>query len=545
MNRSDIFDYILQENLLYSEFTALDNIYFNKKFSFQHISRNELAACMDLLEALDMKINVLQKVSSLSVEQCKIIEFVRFFLNKHPIAVLYETVIRLSLDSTYKIIKLTEKYKQVGKSMIFITSSVDDALKIADRISVLDNGRINRTFSASEIKKNPREIFYLLSGWTNIKNIQDDNQLEVFETLVQIRGISSSSYELNNTLQVMANSIRKFMCADSCRISLNFENNVINITSRKKEGYVPRVKQECINKFSQYANESAFAISMLDENFSTFFEEQGNTKTLICVPVFLDSNIVGNLQIAYEELYKVKKREIILLSTFGKEISIAIETSKLLGRSTLLQESHHRIKNNLQVIINLLYMQEAMIESYDKNSFRLSIETIVNRIKSIATVHDMLTNDRSINSFISIKNVIEEIAKIYDLQSINFTLQVENVTLPYNKAASIALLINELINNCVKHAFPGVQAKTICITCIDSDEKLIKLSVADNGIGLPAGFDFNSTQGVGMSIIRSVVNEFKGSIKFVSEKGTRVEIELPKKNFFMLDGYRVNSGQGI
>jgi len=213
-----------------------------------------------------------------------------------------------------------------------------------------------------------------------------------------------------------------------------------------------------------------------------------------------------------------------MLDMLNKEISMAVETSRLLGRSILLQESHHRIKNNLQTIINLLYMQDIAAKHSSNGSKSIDVNTIVNRIKSIASVHDLITQGAN-NAYLTIKSIIKCVIEIYSSQAIMFFLNIDDIKLDYTHATSIALLINELISNCTKHAFTKEQKKEITITC-EKHEGTIDLSVTDNGKGLPGNFDIDKTMSVGMSIIRSIVAQLRGEISFANKKGAIVKISM-------------------
>ncbi|MHB8063554.1 MAG: sensor histidine kinase, partial [Ruminiclostridium sp.] len=130
----------------------------------------------------------------------------------------------------------------------------------------------------------------------------------------------------------------------------------------------------------------------------------------------------------------------------------------------------------------------------------------------------------------NLKEIIEVISNL--LKNISFevitNLYLEDILIPYSKATSIALIINELISNCIKHAFKDGDLNIISISCRKEKEKII-LTVENTGKSIPDDFYEKKTNGLGLSIVSSIIkHEFKGSIEFKKiEKGTKVEILLP------------------
>lgn len=198
-----------------------------------------------------------------------------------------------------------------------------------------------------------------------------------------------------------------------------------------------------------------------------------------------------------------------------------------MGRSALLQESHHRIKNNLQIIISLLYMQKNNLRKSKEAEWSDAIDTTIYRIKSIAAVHDMLSNEKMKSSIVNLRKIITEIVKLYKTPRISLVLELDDAFMPYNKAASAALVINELINNCVKHAFGSSGEGIVRVVCRDGDEE-IRMSVIDNGKGADEQ-KLHRKGGLGISIVESIVSgDFKGKIEYRVDHGTTVDIVFPK-----------------
>lgn len=524
--------YILQDNTLYSDFSAIDNIYFNERFSFHYDREKKRQECQEVLDSVGLKLNLDCPVAGLSPEERKMLEFLRFFLSGKRLAVVSESVVRFSADYLFKLNRLIDIYKKRGKSIIFLTSSVDDVMRIADRVSVLERERITRTYTVEEIYNSPQQFFNLLTGWMHIDNIQGDTYLETFDAIVQMRNISYSSYELGSVLQTLAANIKKIVKAAYCSIYLHNHSDILVISEESAEERVS-LRPEFIRSFIS-SNSGIMRFYRNDGNFQDLFSQGTDCAVLVCIPVIIESRNMGMLLLGYTQDREISRNDELFMMSFSKEISLAIETTHLLGRSTLLQESHHRIKNNLQTIINLLYMQE--IASLKKDGeITEYVDALVTRIKSIAIVHDLISKEKT-SSYITMKDIIEKIMKTYDHQKIRFEVSVENINLPYNISTSIALLINEIISNCTKHAFTDKKTdKTITVQCKQEDRH-IHLKIADNGKGLPENFDYTQAESVGMSIIRSTLCELRGTIRFSGKNGTEISIAVPEERFSIVGG---------
>ncbi|WP_291635611.1 histidine kinase dimerization/phosphoacceptor domain -containing protein, partial [Clostridium sp.] len=273
-----------------------------------------------------------------------------------------------------------------------------------------------------------------------------------------------------------------------------------------------------------------------EKDYLLNFKLNNKVKTIICVPVLIRSRVTGIIQIFYERFYAHSEEETSYLLAFARNTALAVEDTRLMGSSALLQESHHRIKNNLQSIISIISLQKQVVEVGVENKLNDVLDNITLRIKSIASVHDLLAKDKLGRSIINIKDIVGAITDFFREMNaqLKIDLDMENIFIPYNKATSIALIINELINNCLKHAFPNKISGLITVKC-KKNKKIILLSVEDNGIGIPPDFDIKKRSSLGLSIVSSIIEyEFKGKIEFIlMGKGTKIEIFLPNEKVFV------------
>jgi two-component sensor histidine kinase/ABC-type branched-subunit amino acid transport system ATPase component len=488
-----------------------------------------------ILEKLDFQFNYSTKVKKLSEENKKIVYISGVFLQNPEVIIMHEPMEGLSAKNVSKLYNIIKQYKEDGGSVIYVTKQWEDALKIADRISILSKGRIIDEMSAEDAKSDPIRLLRELGNYNFVVNdkFRDDDTQSVLDAVFKAAEFLTSEYELKDVLLLLAKEVTKIMNADSCSIKLidEYTWSIIDDFEFKNRELQAQLTKDAIIRIAKENN--IFYANQNDKEFNSMFEKINNVKTIICIPVLIRKQVTGIIQLSYEKFYVYSKEEFKYLSTLAHQAAIAIEDTRLMGRSALLQESHHRIKNNLQSIVGLIELQKMFVQNNPDISIDDLFDSIVNRIKSIASVHNLMSKDKLGRSIINVKKIIETIIDfINNDTSIHIHLDLDDIFIPYNKATSIALIINELVINCFKHAFIDMDSGIIEIKLKRMDEHIF-LSVSDNGRGLPKNFDFNKVDSLGISILQGIItNDFQGEMLFITRTGTTVEIKLPTQKIF-------------
>jgi two-component sensor histidine kinase len=197
----------------------------------------------------------------------------------------------------------------------------------------------------------------------------------------------------------------------------------------------------------------------------------------------------------------------------------------------MIQEIHHRVKNNLQTIASLLRIQARRAQSPEVDEI---LRETINRILSIAVVHESLSHDES--GIIDVKEVCQRIVAevtqgILDPEKqLRFAVRGSDLPLPAQQATSCALIVNELLQNAVKHAFRGRLEGEVVLHLSQLDEEL-RIEIVDDGRGVEPGFDSRREGSLGLQIVRTLVREdLKGSfdIKNNPDGGVRASIAFPR-----------------
>jgi two-component system, sensor histidine kinase PdtaS len=198
-------------------------------------------------------------------------------------------------------------------------------------------------------------------------------------------------------------------------------------------------------------------------------------------------------------------------------------------KDILLGEIHHRVKNNLQIIYSLLNLQSARIT--DPVALDM-LRDSQNRVRSMALIHQTLYGSRDfarVDFALFIDTLLPVLADSYGINPgrVSVRVDVEPVRLPINTAVPCGLVVNELIANAFKHAFPGQRSGEIrvALTRQAGDEAL--LSVSDNGIGLPEHIDAEGSGSLGLQLVNLLANQLSGAITISRSDPTRFSLRFP------------------
>lgn len=201
---------------------------------------------------------------------------------------------------------------------------------------------------------------------------------------------------------------------------------------------------------------------------------------------------------------------------------------ELLIKSAVIQEIHHRVKNNLQTIASLLRLQARRTPSAE---VKAALRESVNRILSISVVHEFLSQQDA--EFIDVSEVAKNILDlvIENMLEPDFNVQTvfngQRMVLPSDKAISLALAINELIQNSIEHGFVGRREGVIGVEIVTLKDAY-QIDIWDNGIGLPPDFGQKESNSLGLQIIKTLVeNDLGGTFRLQSRNGTRASIIVP------------------
>jgi PAS domain S-box-containing protein len=276
----------------------------------------------------------------------------------------------------------------------------------------------------------------------------------------------------------------------------------------------PREKQEAAKKkFHEVVRDMEGSSSELE------FEQPDGT----IIPIEFVSKVI---EIGRERYIQSISRDI----TERKRSIEKIEQS-LMEKEVLLKEVHHRVKNNLQVIMSLLQLQSKSID--DEEITRLFTES-KNRVRSMALVHEKLYQSEDftrIDVEDYLRSLVSDIMASYDASTdrIGFHFETGGASIDLDSLIPCGLIINELASNSIKHAFAGDRRGKINISLKALGEGELELRVSDDGTGLPEGFDAKNASSLGMLIVNALARQLDGVLEIKSPPGTDIRVKFPVK----------------
>ncbi len=426
-----------------------------------------------------------------------------------------------------------------------------------------------RTFTGDDI--------YFLQAVANmltmaIKRKQTESQiLHQNRKLLTLQSASTaiaSSLDLQHILNTTTMAITSMLEATASAISeWNQEANTISLLARyRSDGQwgddlpvivssltdYPLKKQVLMNQCAEQVTISQLNIDLAE----LIYMQVTKIKTLLILPLVFQHRVVGLVEIMSRDEQLLTYQEISLAQLLVNQAASAIENARLYqqaqqeiaerkwaeeqskaslkGKEVLLKEIHHRVKNNLQVISSLLDLQTNSIQDPQiLDIFRQSTD----RIKTMSLIHEQLYQAEDVTRIDFAEYIRKLVANLrlsyrINVQTITLMINTVDISLGIDKAIPCGLIINELVSNSFKHAFPvrTKQPAEIYIDIQANCDNQYTLRVRDNGIGFPPDVDFRRTKSLGMRLVTTLVKQLKGTIVLHLNKGTEFKISFTKEN---------------
>jgi PAS domain S-box-containing protein len=255
---------------------------------------------------------------------------------------------------------------------------------------------------------------------------------------------------------------------------------------------------------------TSFEIQTIDKDHKNIYLE------IFLNPIYENNEVVEVSGIAHNITEKKIAQQRMELSLKEKEI--------------LLREVHHRVKNNMQVISSILNLQS----SYVSDDYALTLlKESQNRIKTMAYIHESLYQNKSFTSVnfsqyvhTLINNIVQSYS--YSADKIKVDLNVEEVSLSLDSSIPAGLIINELVTNSIKHAFPGQRQGVISFN-LRCENNLVFFELKDDGVGFAPGIDFRNTHSLGLQLVNTLIEQIDANLTFNSGRDTGTEVVVSFK----------------
>ncbi|MEZ4517878.1 MAG: GAF domain-containing protein [Chloroflexota bacterium] len=326
---------------------------------------------------------------------------------------------------------------------------------------------------------------------------QQKRQLDELQTLAQVSEAVTSPQYLDDILDVVTNMAAQTVGAAACAIYMLDDSN------RTSARYGPAIDSNRVPALLSAVLEAGHAVRFNDAQTQTRRSSRVAGETLLGVPLSIQDRAIGVLVCQSTRPNAFEGGQETTLLTLANQTALAIENARLVTNAAIVREMHHRIKNNLQTIVMLMQLQLPDAENLDTRQVLLAN---IHRIHSIAAVHEILSEKGF--RLVDVRSVLERIVQMTQIgmshpqQTIEIAVRGESLLLPSRIATTLCVVVNELVQNSLEHAFVGQPVGQIEVSLGRSPEELIVL-VRDDGCGLPDTFEHN----LGLEIAGTLVSE--------------------------------------
>lgn len=357
-------------------------------------------------------------------------------------------------------------------------------------------------------------------------------------TLSEISRTITSDLYLEEILQLIVAMTAESMNFKICSIMLlndNKEELAITATQSKSRAYTKKPNVKLTESVAGRAVMEQQPITILDVRKTPGYQYPDIAKkeglcSLIALPLTVKKEIIGVLNCYTGTPHEFSEYEITLLTALANQAAISIQNAKLMVRTAVLQEMHHRVKNSLQTIASLLRLQVRVGKFDDPQE---ALTQSIGRIQSIAAVHELLSSENLDD--VSIKKLAEMIVSatarglLPDARKIITSVKGEDFLLPSGQATYVALILNEFIQNAVEHGLKGAGSELT--VWVSRDEDNIMVDVTNDGEPLPDDFDIRRHRNLGLRIVESLVRDnLLGEFTITSaDSKTRSSMKFPKQ----------------
>ncbi len=362
----------------------------------------------------------------------------------------------------------------------------------------------------------------LLSGIANqvagvIERSRRFKQLEKhasqLTTLSEVSQAITSNMYLEELLHLFVTMTAQTMNYKICTVALvdnEKQELVVKATQAENKDYAKKPNLKVGESVSGTAVREKRTVTVYDLQQTADYRfpdiaVKAGVRSIASVPLMVKGEAIGVINCYTEKPHHFSREELVILQALATQAALAIEHAKLMVKSAVIQEMHHRVKNNLQQIVSLVRL-EMRYSKY--KSVEDALNDILNRILAISTVHELLTRDDL--DTVSIRKTAESIllatqqSVVPPGKNVRTEISGDDFVLPLAKATSMALVLNELVQNAVEHGFKTLNEGRIRVELIVNEAEF-RVVVLNDGDPLPEGFTVKKTDSLGLSIVDTLV----------------------------------------
>lgn len=526
---------INNEIQLFKNLTVIDNIYIDRVEALGRKKKKQIQECRELLNKFSIDFRPDTSLDKLTNEEQYIVALLKAYVLAPEVIILNNTVSSFGYYYYDAFSRIIRGFQEYGARIFLITNHWEDTLKFSKYVAVRADEDMFTVFTIKEIEQNPRKILFALAGDVVETEGEKNKKNAAYSAIFKGAELFAQNKELSEAMEYLTRQIAEAFSAQSCKVYFVGDNGeIFHYDSNKEDENKYLLRDDYVLQCMQRTTEQVFYTTKRNQDMGKIFRSlDPEIRVLLALPVIAIPKRVGLLAVSFDRYFTYQEEDLIFLKTNCHEIGQLVQSSQLINKSILLQEVYHRIKNNLQMIIGLIYMQKYTlkaegIDEMPTEKAAMLMDNIIGQIKSIAYVNELMTGEGYIDDKVSLEMAVENVVSLYRSDEFKISMHIENIHIPYKMTISICMLVNELICNACHHAYAEAcdKVKLIDVSMKILDGKLY-LSVRDNGSGIKNPDDYLKAGSTGITIIRNLLRELKGEIEVYSEEGLQVQVILP------------------
>ncbi len=504
------------ENISVSENIFVSN--YPKKYFNLFIDKKKMVSESEQILNIFGYSSILKKdVSELSKEELFVLKLSSFYTEtKKDKVIVFPASIDLYDKSIKKYFNLfIEHLVKENKRIFIFTSSFDfEEYNMEFLINFINDSGNLKYISSKVFLNNPRYFENFILN----KNIHKS----LFSSLDEL-GNENDISSLKEKINIEA---KKLFSCDAC-FAVFFDRDYNKTSLYDRSNYVVLKNEHLDSDTLKIFNSRDF----IGENIKC----SSRINTLIINPIFSKKKHIGSLIMLYKiNLFpSLQGKQIIYekfkppLKLFSRHISIFLENTTTSSNHLILNEAHHRIKNNLQSIVNLVELEKSMATSGDTIEV---LNKVTNRINSISLIHKKLCYKSNYAETLNLKEIIEDLIKLHEgfLKRVEIDLSLKDYYYPYNKVVSLSLVFSEIISNSIKYSFDDSSIISKFTIKMFSTFNYYYFVFRDRGSeNTPS---ISSKDSFGLSLIKGLIgHDLKGEFAFeIYRNGSKATIKIPK-----------------
>jgi len=399
----------------------------------------------------------------------------------------------------------------------------------------------------------PSHTLALLSAYANqtalalqSASLYEDvvRHLSQLSNLFAVSQTLASSLELTQTLERVLDSAAELLDAPVCSVMLvdpESKELVIKAARGLRPDHALATPLKPGEGLAGRAAQSGVPLASADIRRDGRFKHRVSARqrglhAAICAPLIARGRTVGVLNLYRRSSSKFTEDNKDLVMSLANSAAVAIENARLYEEAqeraqfltAMMGEINHRMRNTLQAVAGLLRME---LESPRARSKADALRRGIARLQSVAVVHDMTRASKL--EFVDVKQAARQIVQL-SCQTVAPEKRIETrvsgarVMLPSQQATSVAMILSELVDNALRHGLAGVAQGCISVNLAEGGGDVV-IEVKDNGVGLPKGFDLESKSGLGLKVVKGLVEEdLGGTLELDTRKALTVRARFPK-----------------